>query len=112
MSISRPDGTVCLDTNTLSARVAVAEVKGSGTIRLVIDRLDLAAGSYFVDVGVFESSWSHAYDYHWHVYQLTVGGCSAHKGILAPPCRWSIAEATGSPRGKERLARVERIRDI
>ena len=104
VSISRPDGTVCLDTNTLSARAAVAQVKGSGTIRLVIDRLDLVAGSYFVDVGVFESSWSHAYDYHWHAYQLAVGGGSAHKGILAPPCHWSLAEATGSPRGKERLA--------
>jgi lipopolysaccharide transport system ATP-binding protein len=106
VSISRPDGTVCFDTNTLSARVAVAQVKGSGTIRLVIDRLDLATGSYFVDVGVFESSWSHAYDYHWHVYQLNVEGGSAHKGILAPPCRWSLAEATGPPRGKERLAAI------
>jgi lipopolysaccharide transport system ATP-binding protein len=92
VSISRPDGTVCLDTNTLSARVAVAQVKGSGTIRLAIERLDLGAGSYFVDVGVFESNWSHAYDYHWHVYQLTVAGGSGHKGILAPPCRWSLAE--------------------
>ncbi len=106
VSISRPDGTVCLDTNTLSARVAVAQVKGSGTIRLVIDRLDLVPGPYFVDVGVFESNWSHAYDYHWHVYQLTVEGGSAHKGILAPPCRWSLAEATGSPSGKERLAAI------
>jgi lipopolysaccharide transport system ATP-binding protein len=106
VSISQPDGTVCLDTNTLSARVAVAQVKGSGAIRLVIDRLDLAAGSYFVDVGVFESSWSHAYDYHWHVYHLTVEGGFAHKGILAPPCHWSLAEATGSPRVKERLAAI------
>lgn len=106
VSISRPDGTVCLDTNTQSARVAVADVKGRGIIRLVIDRLDLVPGSYFVDVGVFESNLGHAYDYHWHAYQLIVEGGSAHKGILAPPCRWSVGETAGLPRGKERSAAI------
>jgi lipopolysaccharide transport system ATP-binding protein len=91
VSISRPDGTVCLDVNTEVARVALDAVKGGGGIRLVIDRIDLVPGDYFVDVGVFASDWSHAYDYHWHVYRLTVTGGNRNKGILAPPCHWLLA---------------------
>ena len=90
VSITRPDGTVCFDTNTQSARVPITQLDGTGRIRLNIDRLDLAPGAYFVNVGVFDSDWSHAYDFHWHVYQLHVEGGSAHKGILAPPCRWAM----------------------
>lgn len=96
VSISRPDGTVCLDVNTEIARVALDAVKGGGGLRLVIERVDLVPGDYFVDVGVFASNWSHAYDYHWHVYRLTVTGGNRHKGILAPPCHWLLANpATG-----------------
>jgi lipopolysaccharide transport system ATP-binding protein len=65
-------------------------VNGDGSIRLNIDRLDIAPGTYFVNVGVFEASWSHAFDFHWHAYQLLVEGGSSHKGILAPPCRWEM----------------------
>ena len=90
VSITQPDGTVCFDTNTQSARVPITQLDGTGCIRLNIDRLDLTPGAYFVNVGVFDSDWSHAYDFHWHVYQLHVEGGSAHKGILAPPCRWAM----------------------
>jgi lipopolysaccharide transport system ATP-binding protein len=90
ISITRPDGSVCLDINTQSAQVPITQVNGDGSIRLNINRLDIAAGSYFVNVGVFEASWSHAYDFHWHAYQLLVEGGSSHKGILAPPCRWEM----------------------
>lgn len=90
ISITRPDGMVCLDTNTQAARVPTAQLDGEGGIQLSFDRLDLAPGSYFVNVGVFDSNWSHAYDFHWHVYPLHVEGGSAHKGILAPPYRWAM----------------------
>lgn len=91
VSISRPDGTVCLDVNTESHSVALDAVNGGGGLRLVIDRIDLVPGDYFVDVGVFAADWSHAYDYHWHAYQLTVTGGNRHKGIFAPPCHWLLA---------------------
>ena len=97
VSITRPDGTVCFDTSTQSARVPITQLDGAGRIRLNIDRLDLAPGAYFVNVGVFDSNWSHAYDFHWHVYQLHVEGGSAHKGILAPPCRWAMNRGEREP---------------
>ena len=88
VSITREDGTVCLDTNTQLARVEVPDCDGRGSIRFTMDRIDLAAGSYFLDVGVFEATWKHAYDYHWHAHPFTVEGGGGQTGLLAPPCRW------------------------
>lgn len=95
VSITKPDGTLCVDQSTQVARVVVPDLVGTGQIRLVLDRLDLAPGSYFVDVGVFESKWNHAYDFHYHTYPFTVEGGSAQKGVMVPPCHWSFASATG-----------------
>ncbi len=90
VSITREDGTVCLDTNTLLARADVPDLEGNGRIRLGIERLDLAPGAYFLDVGVFEREWKHAYDYHWHAYHLHMEGAPDQKGLLAPPCEWRM----------------------
>jgi len=90
VSITREDGAVCLDTSTHLAKVDIPDVQGAGQIVFSIDRLDLAVGSYFLDVGIFESEWKHAYDYHWHVYPFSVEGAPAHKGIIAPPCHWRL----------------------
>jgi lipopolysaccharide transport system ATP-binding protein len=95
VSITREDGTVCLDTNTQLARVEVPDIGGAGSIRFTIDRLDLGAGKYFLDVGVFEANWKHAYDYHWHAHPFTVDGGSEQKGLLAPPCHWNAGPAEG-----------------
>jgi len=97
VSITREDGTVCLDTNTQSAHVGTADLPSKGCIRFAVERLDLGAGDYFVNVGVFESNWSHAYDYHWHVYPLRVDGAPEHKGILASECRWEAGTRFSAP---------------
>jgi lipopolysaccharide transport system ATP-binding protein len=89
VSITRPDGSVCLDTNTEILKFPVKEIKASGKITLVIDRLDLTGGEYFVNVGIFERKWDYAYDYHWHVYGMTIGATVSEAGMLAPPMRWT-----------------------
>ncbi|HYV15653.1 MAG TPA: ABC transporter ATP-binding protein [Conexibacter sp.] len=71
---------------TLGAEVASADVT------LSIQRLDLPAGDYALDVGVFEAAWEHAYDYHWQTYPLRVEGPAGASGILVPEHRWSIAD--------------------
>ncbi len=84
------DGTVCYDTNTASEGVLVQEVAGELSVSLLFERLDLIPGEYLVDVGVYESEWRHAYDYHWHVYPLRVLGSTLDGGVFRPPHRWEV----------------------
>ncbi len=93
VSVSREDGLVCYDTNTLSAGVPVPTVTGNGTVTLMIERLELTAGKYFVDVGIYEKEFSFGYDYHWHVYPLSIVA-PARKGILHSPEKWAIQSGT------------------
>lgn len=91
VTISRAsDGVICYDTNTLAEGVFVSEIVGERRFTLRFERLDLIAGEYFVDVGVYEGSWHHAYDYHWHVYPLRVAGTSSDGGVFRPPHRWEV----------------------
>lgn len=62
-----------------------------GHLRLDFERLDLASGDYYVDVGVYPADWSYAYDYHWRAYPFSVEGAGEGKGPLRPPARWTIS---------------------
>jgi len=90
VSISREDGFVCYDTSTDAGGLSLPRVCGKGLVSLYLERLDLVKGEYYVDVGVYEQEWAYAYDYHWHVYPLSIISLSQEKGILAPPQRWEI----------------------
>jgi len=57
---------------------------------LRLERLDLARGHYFVDVGIYEQHWAYAYDYHWHVYPLEITAAFQDNGILSPPHAWEV----------------------
>lgn len=94
VTISREDGFVCFDTHTEAAEIELGDREGSGQILLALERLDLVQGAYFVDVGIYEANWSHAYDYHWHAYPLLVTTGVGEKGVLAPPVRWLLDAAT------------------
>jgi lipopolysaccharide transport system ATP-binding protein len=91
VSITRPDGVVCLDTNTEALKFAIAAIVGEDRLCLTLDRLDLTGGQYFVNVGIFEQDWNYAYDYHWHVYPFSVAPTLNDKGTISPPMQWSHA---------------------
>ncbi|MFN8467350.1 MAG: ABC transporter ATP-binding protein [Caldilineaceae bacterium] len=64
-----------------------------GGMKVQFERLDLAEGVYYVDVGAYAGDWSVTYDYHWHVHKLTVGGPGRPdegKGPLRPPFHWDV----------------------
>lgn len=90
VSISRLDGRVCLDLNTAETGVQLPELSGSGSISLRIERLDLAGGEYFVNVGFHERDWTYTYDFHWHVYPLEIIARRPPQGDLNPPHRWDL----------------------
>jgi lipopolysaccharide transport system ATP-binding protein len=68
-----------------------------GRIVLAIDRLDLVAGSYYVDVAAYETAWAYAYDLHWHVYPLQVRGTINTKGVGSAPHRWRLQTDARGP---------------
>jgi homopolymeric O-antigen transport system ATP-binding protein len=90
------DGLICYDTNTTNDGVLVHEIAGARRFGLHFERLDLIPGDYFVDVGVYEHDWRHAYDHHWHVYTLRVLGSSADGGVFRPPHRWEVGTPVAS----------------
>lgn len=92
VSISRPDGLVCVDTSTAASGAYVSTIDGRGRIALHIERLDLAAGAYYVDVGIYERSWRYAYDYHWHVYPLTIVSAARSRALVHPPHHWELEQ--------------------
>jgi lipopolysaccharide transport system ATP-binding protein len=91
VSLSREEGLVCFDTNTAAQAIQLPPVAGRGEIVLHLQRLDLAGGKYFVDVGIFEHQWAYGYDYHWHVYPLTIQAPRVDVGFLHPPHVWELA---------------------
>jgi lipopolysaccharide transport system ATP-binding protein len=97
LAIQRPEGEiVCLDVNTQADGVRVGPVAAGGTQRvaLAIDDLELAPGTYFVDVGVFPMDWAFSYDYHWRAHRLRVRGNRYTEFVYRPRLRrWTVGEA-------------------
>jgi len=57
------------------------------SLRLRLDRLDLAAGEYRVEVGLYRQDWEYAYDIVFDAARVRVAGASTG-GVLQPPARW------------------------
>jgi lipopolysaccharide transport system ATP-binding protein len=89
------DGTPCVDMTTEGAAVEIPLAPASRTIRLRIERLDLAAGDYFVDVGLHEQAWQYSYDNHIQAYPLSVTGKTSGTSVFTPPFRWDARPAEG-----------------
>jgi lipopolysaccharide transport system ATP-binding protein len=90
VNISNKERNDYFDINTDSMGVSLPRLEGEGKILLLLDRLDLKSGNYFVDVGVYAGNWEYAYDYHRHVYPLAIRSKLKTKGILVPPHRWEL----------------------
>lgn len=70
------------------------DLRPGSAIELTLDRLDLRAGEYKLDVGVYERDWDHVLDFHWSAYRFRVSG-PVGSGTLAPPHSWRRVEASG-----------------
>lgn len=98
VSITQENGDICLDVDTLEMGIPCIKLQQQGTLKLMIERVDLSSGKYFVNVGIYEQDWSYAYDYHRHVYPLIVSSQTSSKGILQPPMRWEIGSKSSALR--------------
>jgi lipopolysaccharide transport system ATP-binding protein len=91
MTVRRTDDeAILISVNTSADQVLLGRDVKRRELELTIDRLDLPGGDYFIDVGLYESSWDHAYDYHYASYQLRVEGPEMTEGVLLPPRHWRL----------------------
>lgn len=95
ISIHRSDtegaDVVCCEASTDLDGVLLGDLSGELLVKFLWEDVELLPGEYLVDVGVYESNWSFAYDYHWHVYPLRVLGDDTSKAVFRPRNRkWTI----------------------
>ncbi|RST31396.1 ABC transporter ATP-binding protein [Sphingomonas ginkgonis] len=84
------EGNKILDLNSAVDGFPAPAGPGLRRARLTVERLDVAAGDYFIDVGLYEAGWQHTYDYHRRVYPLQVSALRPTPGIVDPPRHWQI----------------------
>jgi lipopolysaccharide transport system ATP-binding protein len=92
-NISDSDGQIYFNTSSSTVGLVIPAGLGKGRVRLVIDRLDLAGGDYFVNVGVYAADWSMTYDYQRHQHPLTIGWTPQEQSWLCPPRHWSVLQS-------------------
>ncbi len=97
VTINNADEHECCEFISRESGFDLAKVNGEGSVTLRIERLDLTPGRYYIDVGVYETNWAYAYDYHWRAYELTVTGSTKGKGIMSPPHLWYTTRSTVLP---------------
>jgi lipopolysaccharide transport system ATP-binding protein len=62
----------CFETHLPSTREAFGRLAESGILRCHLPELPLLPGRYFVNVGLWPTDWSYAYDNHWQMHPLNV----------------------------------------
>jgi lipopolysaccharide transport system ATP-binding protein len=90
------DDQVCVDVNSRDDGVTLG-VLTDATISLELDRLDLAPGRYWLDVGLYRADWEVVFDYRWHAVGLVIGDRpTSTRGQLYPPRRWALKSGAAS----------------
>ena len=87
VGIFNADGVCCYGTNTDIEGAVSGAISDRGEARFAIDRLDLVAGTYKVDVAVHRKD-GVPYDYHRLLHTLRVTAPVVETGIFRPPHRW------------------------
>jgi lipopolysaccharide transport system ATP-binding protein len=87
VTIRSLDEVAVIDLSTHDAEFKVGELGNGATVELLVERLDLRAGEYTIDVGAFERDWERVLDFHWGAYRFRVSGAAA-SGVIVPPHVW------------------------
>ena len=90
VSIFSTDGVCCYGTNTHIEELEPAGIDGAGEAAFAIDRLDLVAGTYKIDVAVHKRD-GFSYDYHRLLYTFRVKSSTRDVGIYRPRHAWRFS---------------------
>jgi ABC-type polysaccharide/polyol phosphate transport system ATPase subunit len=89
IAILRKDGLWCYGSNTDIERIPIPPLAKQGTIEIVLERLDLLTGSYYLDVAVHARN-GYPYDYHHQIYSFAVRSELQEAGVFRVPHHWAI----------------------
>jgi ABC-type polysaccharide/polyol phosphate transport system ATPase subunit len=90
LAIFNADGVCCYGTNTHIEEFTPAQFSGEGEVRLVLERLQLVEGSYFLDVAAHQQD-GYPFDYHRSLYTFRVRTRVKDIGIYRPTHRWEFS---------------------
>jgi hypothetical protein len=90
VALFNADGVCCYGTNTHIEEFTSEEFSGSGEIRLVLERLQLIEGTYFMDVAAHQRD-GYPFDYHRSLYKFRVDSKIKDIGIYRPSHRWEFS---------------------
>jgi hypothetical protein len=115
-AVVRDDDVCCYGTNTAIEGLPVPVSGDSGQVQVVLERLDLVQGQYYLDVAVHPVEGPH-YDYHHKLHPFVVHSARRDVGIVRIPHRWSFEAAPSGDRADplpdhERRATPDAAREI
>ena len=104
VGIFNAEGVCCYGTNTDVEGAVSGAMTGHGEARFTIDRLDLVAGTYKIDVAAHRKNGA-PYDYHRLLHTLRITSPLKETGIFRPPHRWDFSggiriAGLGPPEGR------------
>ena len=95
------DGICCYGTNTDIERLKSKRLEGDAEVTLTLDRLELVAGTYKLDVAVHKRD-GYPYDYHRLLYTFRVKSETLDVGIYRPAHDWRFSDGVSfSPYGAD-----------
>lgn len=89
IGIFRDDETYCYGTNTHLEKIDIPKIEGEGKVKFQIERLDLTAGKYFLDIAVHAKDGT-PYDYHTRSYSFEVMSMIKDLGVYRPEHTWEF----------------------
>jgi hypothetical protein len=88
-AIFNADGVCVYGTNTHIEEFTPKEMSGEGEVLLVLEKLQLIEGSYFLDVAAHQRD-GYPFDYHRALYTFRVNSKTKDLGIYRPTHRWKF----------------------
>lgn len=89
LAFIRNDGVECYETNTFREGIELMDLKGDGTIRCKIDRLNLIDGEYYLEIA-FRKPDGFPYDYKEKAYKIRMRSLNRERGIVKIDHTWDF----------------------
>jgi hypothetical protein len=91
VSIFAKDGTYCFGTNSRVDNITVPSKTGKGTVAISFDGISFTSGTYLLDVGIFDYTCSHPFDYLSRSFDFKIrGGKKGESGFFHLDHDWDV----------------------